>query len=191
MLTRTPPRPDRRIADGTAPIGSSSTRLITLRGNSGSGKSTVAAAIRAARPDGTVAILGQDVIRRQIIGTGSDAEGHPVGLIDLAARYLLGRGLDVIIEGLLRADWYSETLVQLVADHRGVSRSYIYDLPFEETLRRHATKTVANVFGEDDMRKWWRGFHPIVDLDEIAITANDTLPATVARIVDDCWPSCA
>lgn len=173
---------------GNAPVGTSSTRLITLRGGSGSGKSAVAAAVRTARPTGTVAVLGQDVIRREIIGTGGDAGGHPVGLIDLSARYLLGRGFDVVVEGILDAGWYSEMLSCLIADHRGVSRSYVYDLPFEETLRRHATKPVATVFGADEMRQWWRGFQPAAGLDELVITADDSLDATVVRVLEDCWP---
>jgi hypothetical protein len=174
---------------GQGPVGSSSTRLITLRGNSGSGKSAVAAAVRAARPAGTVALIGQDLIRGGIMGVWGDEGGHPVGFIDLAARYLLGRGFDVIVEGGLQPAWYSETLQRLVADHRGVSRCYVYDLPFEETVRRHATKPVANAFGEEEMRKWWRGFNPIRDLDEIVITSDDSLDATVARLLDDCWRS--
>ncbi|MFD7156460.1 kinase [Kribbella sp. NPDC059898] len=174
---------------GDEAVGTSSTRLITLRGNSGSGKSAVAAAIRAARPTGTVAILGQDVVRRDILGTGDDAGGHPIGLIDLAGRYLLGRGFDVIIEGILNAKWYSEALPRLVADHRGVSRSYIYDLTFEETVRRHSTKPVATAFGEAELRQWYRGLQPITHLDETVITANESLAATAARILEDCWPS--
>ncbi|WP_371401027.1 kinase [Kribbella sp. NBC_00662] len=174
---------------GNEAVGSSSTRLITLRGNSGSGKSAVAAAVRAARPVGTVAILGQDVIRRDILGIGEDAGGHPIGLIDLAARYLLERGFDVIIEGILNARWYSQALPRLVADHRGVSRTYIYDLSFEETLRRHSTKPVATAFGEAEMRQWYRGLQPIADLHESIITADDTLDATVKRILEDCWAS--
>lgn len=149
----------------------------------------MAAAVRAARPSGTVAILGQDVIRRVILGVPGDAGGHPIGLIDVAARYLLERGLDVIIEGGLQPDWYTESLLRLAADHRGVSCCYLCDLPFEETVRRHATKPAADAFGEEDMRQWWRGFNPIADLDEIIITADDSLDATVARVLEDCWRS--
>lgn len=174
---------------GNEAVGSGSTRLITVRGNSGSGKSALAAGVRAARPFGTVAVLGQDVIRRDILGTGDDAGGHPIGLIDLAARYLLDRGFDVIVEGILNAKRYSQALPRLVADHRGVSRSYIYDLSFEETVRRHATKPVAAAFGEAELRQWYRGLQPIADLDEGVITADDSLDATVARVLDDCWPS--
>jgi hypothetical protein len=147
----------------------------------------VAAAIRAARPAGSVAIVGQDVVRRQILGSGDDLSGHPIGLIDMTARYLLGRDLDVIIEGILNATWYAETLSQLVADHRGVTRSYLYDLPFEETARRHATRPVVNAFGVDEMRKWWRGCQPVDGLNEAVLTPADELDATVARILTDCW----
>lgn len=123
------------------------------------------------------------------MGVWGDEGGHPVEFIDLAARFLLGRGFDVIIEGGLRSSWYSETLLRLVADHRGVSRCYVYDLPFEETVRRHATKPVANAFGEDEMRQWWRGLDPVVGLNEAVVTADDSLDATAARILDDCWLS--
>ena len=33
--------------------------------------------------------------------------------------------------------------------------AYYYDLPFEETLKRHSTKLNRNDFGEADMRRWW------------------------------------
>lgn len=129
------------------------------------------------------------MIRREIIGTGTDEGGHAVGLIDGTARYLLGRGFDVILEGILNADWYTESLLQLTDDHVGISRSYLYDLSLEETVRRHASKPVAAAFGPDELRKWWRGLQPIVGLDETVLTAADSLDATVARILDECWGS--
>ncbi len=169
-------------------VGTSSTRLITLRGSSGSGKSVVAAAIRASRPAGSVAIIGQDVIRREILSSGQDAGGHPIGLIEVMSRFLLDQGFDVIIEGILNADWYAEMLSRLNADHQGVGRSYLWDLSFEETLRRHATKPVATAFGETELRAWWRGCQPIAELDEAVITADESLEAAATRIVRDCWP---
>jgi len=47
-------------------MGNSQTRLIVIRGNSGSGKSALAAAIRSSLPRG-VAIIGQDMLRRSIL----------------------------------------------------------------------------------------------------------------------------
>lgn len=177
------------MTDLAGPVGSPSSRLIVLRGSSGSGKSAVAAAIRASRPDRTVAVVGQDVIRLELLGTGDDLSGHATGLIDLTTRYALNRGFDVIVEGVLTADWYRETLLGLVEDHRGASRCYLYDLSFEETVRRHKTKPVADVFGEAEMRQWWRGFQPVDGLDEAVITEGETLESTAARVLQDCWPA--
>jgi hypothetical protein len=33
---------------------------------------------------------------------------------------------------------------------------YYFDIPFEETLRRHATKPNAHEFGKKEMRDWWK-----------------------------------
>ena len=109
------------MSDLSGSVGSASTRLIVIRGSSGSGKSTVAAAIREARPERSVAVIGQDVMRRQILGTGDDLGGHATALIDLTTRFALHRGFDVVVEGILNADWYSEVLLRLIDDHRGIS----------------------------------------------------------------------
>jgi hypothetical protein len=138
-----------------------------------------------------VAIIGQDVIRRQILATGDDQGGLPIALIEMITRHLLDRGMDVIIEGILNAGRYADMLVQLVADNRGISRSYIWDLSFPETLRRHATKPVATEFGETQMRQWWRGFQPIAGLDEQVVGPAETLDEVVRRVLTDCWPASA
>ncbi|MFC7621464.1 AAA family ATPase [Microlunatus sp. GCM10028923] len=175
--------------DADRGLGTESTRLITLRGNSGSGKSTVAAAIRAARPAGTVAIIGQDVIRREIMGAGEDQGGHPISLTEMITRHLLDRGVDVIIEGILNAAWYTDPLTRLAADHRGVSRSYLWKLPFEETVRRTATKpgTQPRESWEANLRRWWRGFQPVPGLSEEFIGPAEGFDETVARVLADCW----
>ena len=33
--------------------------------------------------------------------------------------------------------------------------AYYYDLPFEETVRRHNTRAKVNSFGAEDMKRWW------------------------------------
>lgn len=42
--------------------------------------------------------------------------------------------------------------------------AYYFDLPFEETLRRHQTKPNCGEFGEEAMRRWWRekDFSPVL-----------------------------
>src|SRR5260370_42527864 len=60
----------------------SQTRLIVLRGNSGSGKSAVAAAIRARYGRG-IALLGQDNLRRIVLREKDVPARANIGLIGL------------------------------------------------------------------------------------------------------------
>ena len=134
-----------------APTGTPDTRLIVLRGNSGSGKSTTAATLRALYGRG-LAVVGQDNLRRDILRVRDRPGGAHIGLIDLTARYCLDQGYHVVVEGILYADWHAEMLASLTADHRGVSRQYYFDVPFEETLARHATKPRIDGVGETAWR---------------------------------------
>ena len=68
--------------------GSESTRLIILRGNSASGKSTVAAEIRERYGRG-IAIVSQDNLRRIVLRERDIPGGAYIGLIDSVARYAL------------------------------------------------------------------------------------------------------
>jgi predicted kinase len=89
--------------------------LVVLRGNSGSGKSTVARVVRE-RVE-RVALVQQDVVRRQVLGEGDVAGGVNIGLLDVMARYALERGYHVILEGILNAARYGEMLRGLARDH--------------------------------------------------------------------------
>jgi len=99
------PAPDhlrnRTIADVS--IGSDQTRLIVLRGNSGSGRSTVAKALREAYGRG-VAWVSQDLIRRTILREKDQPGGVNIGLIDQVTRYSLEHGYHVVLDGILYAD---------------------------------------------------------------------------------------
>lgn len=76
--------------------------------------------------------------------------------IDMSARFALEHGLDVVIEGILYAENYGDMLFKLCQNHRGITRAYYYDLDFEETLRRHRTKTLASEVTEEQVRSWYR-----------------------------------
>ena len=170
-------------------VGTPETRLITLRGNSGVGKTSVGRALQASRPRGEVALLSQDVVRRQVLGA-RDVPGNPaIELLDLMARFALERGIWVVLEGILEPERYGDLLRGLVRDHRGVTRSYLWDVPFEETVRRHGTKTPTPDFGEVEMRTWWYGHAPVEGLEEQVISADHTLADSTARIFrDSAWP---
>ena len=165
--------------------GSADTRLIMVRGNSASGKSSLAWAVRAARPRG-IAILGQDQLRREILNVHEKPGNPTVAYLDMSARYALDQGLHVIVEGILYADIYGAMLSHLIADHRGTSRCYRFELDFDETVRRHAGKPQAAEYGADTMRDWWRDTDPLPGVSECVIAADLSLAGATARILRDC-----
>lgn len=168
-------------------MGSEETRLVVVRGNSASGKSSVAAGIRERFGRG-LALVGQDNLRRIVLRERDVPGGANVGLIDVVARYALDVGYHVVIEGILYADHYGEMLAGLLGDHRGVSRCYYLDIPFEETLARHASKADPDYLAhvtERELRDWYRERDMLPGGVETIIGADSTLIHTVDRIMCD------
>jgi len=129
-------------------------KIIIIRGNSGSGKTTIAHRVREELGD-KVMFLQQDVLRRDILKV-KDKEGNPViGLIEQLAMYGKRTGYDVLLEGILSNNKYGSMLKGLVAEF-DESHVYYLDIPFTETLRRHNSRSKNNDFGETEMKEWWR-----------------------------------
>jgi hypothetical protein len=168
-----------------ARTGSDETRLIILRGNSASGKSSTAAEIRRRYGRGDLAIVGQDNLRRDVLCEHDIPAGANIELIDLVARYALSRGFNVIVEGILRADHYAEMLERLLEDHLGQTRCYYFDVPFDETVRRHAAKPQALKYGDAEMRAWYRELDLLPGVAEQVIPAAMPQDETVRRIMAD------
>jgi predicted kinase len=160
-------------------------RLIILRGNSASGKSTIAAAIRERHRQRDLAIVSQDVLRRVVLKERDVPGGANIALIDLAARHALSSGFHVIVEGILRADHYGDMLTGLHGDHIGHAYAYFLHVPFEETLRRHAGKPQASEYGEAEMRGWYRGLDLLAGGIEQVIPASSSLEDTVRKVMAD------
>jgi predicted kinase len=163
-------------------VGTEETRLVVVRGNSASGKSSVAAGIRDRYGRG-VALVGQDNLRRVVLRERDRPGASNIGLIDTVARYALDAGYHVVVEGVLYADRYGDMLTGLRADHRGATYGYYLDVPFEETLARHATKPQANEFGETELRSWYRPLDLLPGGVETVIAVGSTLTETVDRIM--------
>ncbi|USY17984.1 AAA family ATPase [Nocardiopsis exhalans] len=160
--------------------------MVILRGNSASGKSSVAQALREAYGRG-LAIIGQDNVRRTVLRERDVPGGANIGLIDLMARYALDHGFHVVVvEGILYADRYGDMLTALMRDHKGLSRAYYFDIPFDVTLERHATKSIADEVGETELRDWWRPRDLLPGGVEEIVDEHSTVEDTVARIFEDC-----
>lgn len=77
------------------------------------------------------------------------------------------------------ADWY-KSLFELAVQLFGTEvYAYCFDLPFEETLKRHQTKPNCHEFGDDAMRDWWREKYFSDVLNEVRITAERNIESIV------------
>jgi hypothetical protein len=161
--------------------------LVVIRGNSASGKSSVAEGLRAAYGRG-VAIVGQDLLRRQVLRELPVRDGANVSLIDLVARHALEHGFHTIVEGILEASVYGVMLTTLVDDHRaagGQAASYYLDVPLDETLRRHATKPTATEVSEDQLRRWYLPHDCVPGLGEVVLPAAVAMADVVNTVLAD------
>ncbi|CBG67560.1 kinase [Streptomyces sp. LBUM 1478] len=163
-------------------VGSDETRLVVVRGNSASGKSSVAEQLREKFGRG-LALVAQDILRRTVLRERDRPGAANIGLIDLTARYALDAGYHVVVEGILYADHYGDMLARLRTDHRGPTHGYYLDVPFAETLARHATKSFAQDVGEKELREWYRPGDLLPGGVETVIGVDSTLQETVDRIM--------
>lgn len=162
-------------------VGSPQTRLVILRGNSASGKSTIAKLLRERLGRG-VAWVEQDYLRRTVLRE-HDRPGLPnIGLIDMTARYALDAGYHVIADGIFGSERYGAMLRRLTDDHEGVTRHYYFDIALEETQRRHQTKPLVTVHPEK-LCEWYQRRDLLGFVDESIITAAESDEEIVTRLV--------
>lgn len=128
--------------------------MVILRGNSSSGKSTLAAAPQRALGRGT-ANIGQDHLRRVVLRKHDVPDGANIGFIANAVRYCTGIGYHVILEGILVSDHYGRMLRELLRSHPGSSHVFYLDVPLEETLRRHEDRPLRAKVPPQKLRGWF------------------------------------
>lgn len=158
-------------------------KLIILRGNSGSGKSTTAIRLRRELGYGTM-LIPQDMIRREIVRVKDEAGNPSIQLMKDIALYGLKINDDVIIEGILVRERYGAMLHELAALFDKVY-AYYFDIPLEETFRRHKTKPNAHEFGEELMRELYVE-RDLLDLPhEVVFTEDQAQDEILERILND------
>jgi hypothetical protein len=129
--------------------------------------------------------IEQDQIRRILLWEKDSPDGVNIGLIDTNARYALDHGYDVILEGILDAGRYGDMLRRLTADHRGQTLHYYFDIPFEETLVRHANRDWAANVTPDVMHDWYRERDLLPALEQSVIGLDSTQEQTLSKILSD------
>ncbi|MBD3109232.1 kinase [Bacillus sp. AGMB 02131] len=129
-------------------------KLIIIRGNSGSGKTTIAESLQNQFGNGTL-LVAQDVVRRDMLKV-HDRDGNlSIDLIRQIAEYGKDKCEFVIVEGILNSTRYGEMLSNLIRFYNDKAYTFYFDLSFEETVRRHNLRSKKMQFGEDSLRAWW------------------------------------
>jgi thymidylate kinase len=157
--------------------------LLVLRGNSGAGKSTVAKAVRGAYGRRDLALVSQDIVRRQILRERDVAGGANIDLLDSIVRWSLGRGYHVLLEGILASARYGDMLKALRHDHLASSFWFYLDVPFEETVRRHHTRPQRDEFTAEQMAEWYQERDLLDGGDETVIDSDSSLMTTTSTIM--------
>jgi energy-coupling factor transporter ATP-binding protein EcfA2 len=163
-------------------VGSQETHLIVVRGPSGSGKSTVARTLRGRMGRGT-ALAEQDYLRRILMWEKDTPGAANIGLIDSVVRHALGVGYSVVLEGILATKHYGAMLTRLVGDHAGTTVCAYLDVPFDETVRRHAARPQAAEFTPEQMAGWFEIDDRLRVPGEIVIGRESTTEQTVATLL--------
>ena len=160
-------------------------KLIIIRGNSGGGKTTIAKRLQRELGKGTM-LVPQDVLRREIVWVQDGADNPSIELIKRTVLYAKEIGYDVILEGILAKKFYRTMIEELIEEFADNVLLYHFDLTFEETLRRHATKPNAHDFGEKEMREWWNDADGLGLANEHVFYVDDSEEAVFAKILRDC-----
>lgn len=125
------------------------------------------------------------MVRREMLWA---EDGHDTAAIPLLCSLLEygSRHCSVtILEGILKASWYEPVFVRAKELFGERIFAYYFDLPFAETLRRHATRTKQLEFGETEMRGWWNEKDYIGHIHETPLTENMTAEEIVSSILSD------
>ena len=88
----------------------------------------------------------------------------------------------LILEGILNAEWYRALFELAVALYGKNIYAYYFDIPFEETVKRHKTKPNCNDFSAEDMQRWWNEKDYTSVLYETRITADQDRESIVRDI---------
>lgn len=153
------------------------TKLIVLRGPSGSGKSSTAKAVRAMQ-EHPIALVEQDYLRRILLKEKHTPNGLNIELIKRTILFALENSYNVIAEGIFEASCYGKMFEEIIQKHPKDNYFFYFDVSFKETLRRHQYKPNKDEFGENEMRKWYKDKDFLECAKEIIMPEKNTLEET-------------
>jgi len=155
-------------------------KLIILRGNSGSGKSAAALDIAKDSKD-KLAIVDADHYRVNMLFP-KPFNGHDLGaLMRQNVLYCLGHGYTVIWDSIFYAnernkEYLGELLTKI---HPNENYIFNFDVSFDETVRRHKQRHKSNDFTAQDMKEWYKPVESLGYDFEYHIPESNSLEQTV------------
>lgn len=158
-------------------------KLIILKGNSGSGKTTTAKKILSSLPKGSAMLISQDMVRREILAVDDLPNNPSLALIFEMAKYGNKNFDYVIIEGIFSTARYKQMFEELYDLFNGNVSSFYFDISFEETLKRHSRRDKAKEFGEKEMKSWWLEQDRLNFPKEIIISENQSQDEVLQLII--------
>lgn len=153
-------------------------KLVVLRANSGSGKSTIAKLVHAATNNSV--IIEQDYyIKYSAAATTNTHELARRARIFTDVVTALATYDTVILEGVFDSRRYTDNFTELLVTHPDNNYFFYIDVSFEETLRRHQLRDKRDEFGEKEMKDWYvprDAFHyPFEVIIDEQVTINDAV----------------
>ena len=159
-------------------------KIVILRGNSGCGKSTVAKALQEKMGGGTL-LISQDYVRREMLKVKDRPNNQAISLLKNLILYGYQNCEISILDGILYTDIYKDLFNQIEKLYVGQIFAYYFDIPFEETFKRHNQKPNSHEFGEAEMRRWWREKDLLKNINEKMIHKEMNVDDIVEMIYRD------
>ena len=109
-------------------------KLIILRGNSGSGKTTIANALHQCLKEQSL-LISQDVVRREMLRVKDETGNLSIALLKQLVAFGYQECQYVIVEGFFKSH-LSFLFQEIIHLFEGNVQVYYFDISFEETLKK-------------------------------------------------------
>ncbi|HSX42812.1 MAG TPA: AAA family ATPase [Candidatus Saccharimonadales bacterium] len=156
-------------------------KLIVLRGPSAVGKSTIAKLLHE-RVANKTALIEQDHYRHVMFNNPHSELEAARQVMFAGIQAALEHGYDVITEGILSMGKYKTYFDALLEVHPKNNYFFYFDVSFDETMTRHATRDKSVHFNADAMREWFERSGPTGYAGECVISQNLTAEQAVAFV---------
>ncbi|MDD5935359.1 MAG: hypothetical protein PUC65_07360 [Clostridiales bacterium] len=97
-------------------------------------------------------MIPQDIIRREMLWANDGIDTAALPMLISLLQYGYENSEITIIESIFKSVWYWPLFEKAVQIYGENIYAYYYELPFEETFKRHETKSNRFDFGEEEMR---------------------------------------